>query len=434
MDFVDSSNNGSSNDENGRRFLLSVVTAFFCVALLALAYIFYPAYLVALRRRPSAHLVTVSSSSSSSSSTWSKGDETNSSSREAVLLSIIIPAYNEEERLVQMLEAAHSYLVADSCPALKVLLQAYNDDKNKNKASPFQSKDSSPIQKLVVEWILVNDGSTDQTCHVFESYVKSKYQSPTTAAATTSTTSRETTTTTTRTTTNMIWRLCTLSKNSGKGAAVRAGMLLAQGYYRLMVDADGATDFGPGLEALAQYVHNHEFVFGSRANVTETSEDEQAPIDAPSETTLQQRDWFRKLLQGAFHALVVLVVGYRHVQDTQCGFKLFVGPPTARTLFEGLHLHQWAFDIELFVRAYDRRRNIRIREVAVPWQEIEGSKLHTSTINVIRVALGMLRDMICVRLCYTLGIWSVVVAVEEDEEEKKSGEEHQRQKQPKKEQ
>jgi glycosyltransferase involved in cell wall biosynthesis len=41
-----------------------------------------------------------------------------------------------------------------------------------------------------------------------------------------------------------------LQPNAGKGAAVQAGMLAATGDYRLMVDADGATEFGSGLLAL----------------------------------------------------------------------------------------------------------------------------------------------------------------------------------------
>ena len=45
--------------------------------------------------------------------------------------------------------------------------------------------------------------------------------------------------------------------------------------------------------------------------------------------------------------------------------------------------------------------------MTVPWKEIDGSKLNTSPFNLAMVAICMLRDMICVRLCYTLGIWNI---------------------------
>lgn len=37
-------------------------------------------------------------------------------------------------------------------------------------------------------------------------------------------------------------------------------------------------------------------------------------------------------------------------QDTQCGFKLF-SRSAARALFSSLHIHRWAFDVELLVLA-----------------------------------------------------------------------------------
>jgi dolichyl-phosphate beta-glucosyltransferase len=54
-----------------------------------------------------------------------------------------------------------------------------------------------------------------------------------------------------------------------------------------------------------------------------------------------------------------------------------------------------------------RLQHILVKEVGVPWQEIDGSKLATSKFALAWVSLCMLRDMICVRACYSLGIWSV---------------------------
>jgi dolichyl-phosphate beta-glucosyltransferase len=50
-----------------------------------------------------------------------------------------------------------------------------------------------------------------------------------------------------------------------------------------------------------------------------------------------------------FHTLVRILCS-KNIKDTQCGFKLFERE-AAFKLFENLHLHRWAFDIELIYLA-----------------------------------------------------------------------------------
>lgn len=69
-----------------------------------------------------------------------------------------------------------------------------------------------------------------------------------------------------------------------------------------------------------------------------------------------------------FHFLVWFLC-VRGVRDTQCGFKLMTRP-AARKLFTNLHVERWAFDVELLYIA--QALGMRIGEVAVRWQEIEG--------------------------------------------------------------
>jgi len=365
--------NSETVPEHGSGFLTFLIVPALALAAFALCYIFYPAFEASLR--PSG--VDAQCRTFQSPSAARTSDSSEYSEEGDILLSLIIPAYNEEERLVSMLDATESYLSAESCPGLEMLRKAVRSTSNTGK------KTASKSIGTTVEWILVNDGSKDQTSQVYESYAMDQLKTKKSKN------------------TQMIWRLCSLSQNSGKGAAVQAGMLLAKGRYRLMVDADGATEFGPGLEAVSKFASSHEFVFGSRAVAREESESENHDDDTSTGTSVQ-RSWIRRLLQAGFHAFVVLIVGNSQVQDTQCGFKLFLGS-SAQTLFRDLHLHRWAFDTELFVRA--GRLRLNLKEVRVPWQEIDGSKLNTGTMSLIRVAIGMLRDMICVRLCYTMGIW-----------------------------
>ncbi|MBA3460184.1 MAG: glycosyltransferase family 2 protein [Deltaproteobacteria bacterium] len=92
-------------------------------------------------------------------------------------LSVIVPAYNEEQRLLPTLERLHAYLSQ---------------------------------QPLRYEILVVDDGSKDKTCDVVE-------------AAKTSIA-------------NLV--LVRQMPNRGKGAAVRRGMLAASGQIRVMCDAD----------------------------------------------------------------------------------------------------------------------------------------------------------------------------------------------------
>lgn len=69
------------------------------------------------------------------------------------------------------------------------------------------------------------------------------------------------------------------------------------------------------------------------------------------------------------------------------------------------HIHQRAFDTELVLIA--EKLKIPLGEVAVVWHEIDGSKLDGGKLQLALVSLGMLRDMICVRTCYFLGVWKL---------------------------
>lgn len=321
-------------------------TQHIAVSLLALflslvLYIFYPALLAAATAARPSTVELIKHS-------------TTLSRRPHARLSIIIPAYNEQARLTYMLETAYQYLSQGGrCKALSAM--AARDDRR---------------QPTMVEWILVDDGSTDATVEVYRDFVKR-------AAAL-----------------DMRWKLVQLSSNAGKGAAVAAGMIEATAdrsaspHYCLMVDADGATAFGSGLEALTAELPA-PVVWGSRAHLQDSVSD--------------RRHWLRHGLMLGFHLCVRILTGADEIKDTQCGFKLFEASVAAR-MFRRLHLRRWAFDTELVVIA--RRLGYPIREVAVDWKEVDGSKLHTSALGLAHAAVTMLRDMVCVRLCYATGLWT----------------------------
>jgi len=250
-------------------------------------------------------------------------------------LSVIVPAYNEEERLPTMLEECLEFL---------------------------QNR-----KDLSFEVIIVDDGSKDGTTKVGLSYVE-KYGSDKV-------------------------RVLKLFKNRGKGGAVRMGMLKSRGENLLFADADGATTFEDlvKLEERIKEIEKdgHGVVCGSRAHMEKDS--------------IANRTLLRTILMFGFHACVY-IFAVRTVRDTQCGFKL-LKRKTAQILFHSLHIERWAFDVELLKMA--EMLGIPIGEVAVRWEEIEGSKL-----NPVLAAIQMFRDIFLLWLRYAIGAWKLPVKAE----------------------
>lgn len=308
------------------------------------------------------------------------------------LLSVVVPAYNEESRLPGMLQSAFNYLqTVETCPALsdlrkaidrrrQVLQRKKGDEATANQPSSTDTTGSFEVNSQV-EWIIVSDGSTDATEQVYRDFaMQTALRNKLTDGSHPHS-----------------WRLLILPQNSGKGAAVKAGMLAARGRYCLMVDADGATEFD-NLQRLTDVVQTASndtepvnCVWGSRAHLQDT----------------QRRGMVREVLMKGFHFFVRFLVctNSTYVKDTQCGFKIFE-QPAAHRLFHNLHIRGWAFDTELLVLVA-RLKQLRVAEVPVNWHEVDGSKLSTSPFQLACVSLSMLRDMICVRLCYELGVWKV---------------------------
>jgi dolichyl-phosphate beta-glucosyltransferase len=141
-------------------------------------------------------------------------------------------------------------------------------------------------------------------------------------------------------------RVLTLSRNRGKGGAVKRGMMVARGEYLLMVDADGATEMRD-VEKLERSL-KQKMVMSVSVNTTDPL---RLGVAVGSRAHLEQdavarRTLLRNVLMWGFHFLVAFVGGVRGIKDTQCGFKLFTRGAAA-ALFPNLHIERWCFDIEL---------------------------------------------------------------------------------------
>lgn len=262
--------------------------------------------------------------------------------------SIVVPSYNETERIYVMLREALEYF-------------AQNEDYSKEIST---AKDAYEI-------LIVDDGSRDGTfqyvldlCRQDEFFAKAL------------------------STTNGVIRCIQLSKNRGKGGAVRHGMLHARGEYILFADADGASKFADSGKLITSIQDKTEsgkaaIAIGSRAHMVNTD-------------AVVKRSLIRNILMYGLHTLV-FIFGIRSIKDTQCGFKLF-NRKSMLSIFPFLHTERWIFDVEILILGI--RKNIDIHEVAISWHEVDGSK-----VDLARDSINMAIDLVVIRLAYLFGIY-----------------------------
>jgi dolichyl-phosphate beta-glucosyltransferase len=170
-------------------------------------------------------------------------------------------------------------------------------------------------------------------------------------------------------------RYLALSRNMGKGCAVRQGMLAARGRFRLYTDADVPFE----LEALGtavRYLDVKEFhvVAGDRNLVD-------------SQYTLQV-SFSRRCASAVCSAVVggFIATGW---YDTQCGLKGFQAE-VADDIFRVARIDRFAFDVELFYVAL--KRNYDIKRIPV--------RLRSNETSSVRLAIdgpAFARDLFRIR-------------------------------------
>jgi dolichyl-phosphate beta-glucosyltransferase len=139
----------------------------------------------------------------------------------------------------------------------------------------------------------------------------------------------------------------------GKGLAVRTGMMLANGKYRYMCDADLSTPL-TSLHHFLDSIPYNDLVIGNREDLSSKIQ------------TTHQRRWIGRIFN--------LLTGYLvpGMQDTQCGFKLFTGEAADR-IFAECRINGMAFDVEALYLA--RKMGMRIAQIPVTWTHNPDSRV-----------------------------------------------------------
>ncbi|OCK87665.1 glycosyltransferase family 2 protein, partial [Cenococcum geophilum 1.58] len=286
-----------------------------------------------------------------------------------IFMSVVVPAYNEEERLGGMLEEAVDFL------------QREYGDAHGRETEPTKEKKGWEI-------LIVSDGSTDKTVDQALNFARehqlSQYPTPIPGPRTPHPTHS------THIPHGSI-RVVTLEENRGKGGAVTHGMRHARGQYVVFADADGASRFNDlaklveGCQAIEDEL-GRGVAIGSRAHLVGSE-------------AVVKRSKLRNFLMHSFHLLLRLMTppATSSIKDTQCGFKLF-SRPSLPYIIPYMHSEGWIFDVEMLMLA--ESANIAMTEVAVGWKEVMGSKL-----NVVWDSLGMAWGLAILRASWAFGIY-----------------------------
>ena len=123
----------------------------------------------------------------------------------------------------------------------------------------------------------------------------------------------------------------------------------------------------------------------------------------------------------AFHLVLTILTpsDTSRIRDTQCGFKLFTRQALPH-IVPYMHAEGWIFDIEMLMLAESAppgpvvdetgevigsTPGIRIAEVPIHWQEVDGSKL-----NIVGASLRMAFGLALLRAGWMMGIYRRRVA------------------------
>ncbi len=215
-------------------------------------------------------------------------------------LSIIIPVFEESSKIACDIEAASQFLIS---------------------------------QGLKGEIIVVDDGSSDNTCEVAEAVMVPDA---------------------------VELKVIRYENHRGKGFAVRTGIKRSQGKNVMFADSGSCAPYNNVLTALNMLKNGDcDIAHGSRK--------------LPESKIHVPQVWYRRIYSTFFRWLMIAVMKIpSEFTDTQCGFKIYRGD-LARKLYSECITDGFMFDIEIILRAL--KQQFQIKEFPVEWTTDRDSRL-----------------------------------------------------------
>ena len=231
-----------------------------------------------------------------------------------VELSLIIPAYNEQQLITANLEILDQFL---------------------------QPRFAS------FEVLVVDDGSQDETARLVRQYSETRPNV----------------------------RLLVQPSNQGKGRAIQRGVQESRGEYILFMDADLPYELAAVDVFLAALRGDYDLAIGSRHQ--EGSELRGVPP--------------LRYLTGQFFSLLVALLMFPGIRDTQCGLKGFRAE-AARQIFKRVSIQKFGFDVEALYIARKLKYSIRLVPVRMTDFRVD------SRVRILHDSGRMFLDLFLIRI------------------------------------
>jgi glycosyltransferase involved in cell wall biosynthesis len=225
-------------------------------------------------------------------------------------ISIVIPFYNEKKRILSCL----------------------------NQVKKFKNN------KIISEFIFVDDGSNDGTDLTIKNFLKKNYKKG---------------------------KLIKNKKNMGKGYALKMGVLKSKNQWILTTDMDMSVPLKQILIWIKNKYLNKEcsIYFGSR-------EHKDSKVEAKI---------YRKILGNIFRIIIKVLLKIK-IKDTQCGYKLYKNI-IGKKIFRKLTMNKFEHDLEIVLNA--KNLNQSIVELPIKWSHKSSSKLNVF-IDPIKMLYGII--------------------------------------------
>ncbi len=147
-------------------------------------------------------------------------------------------------------------------------------------------------------------------------------------------------------------RVIRLDRNRGKGAAVKTGVLQAEGKIIICADSGTCVPY-PGAFPVIRRIQAGELDIGIASRRHRDT------------VILRNRPLKRRILSRLFLWTARLITGLPGwISDSQCGFKVYRGD-TARRLFQECRTEGYLFEIEILLLA--AQKGLRAEEFPVQW-------------------------------------------------------------------
>ncbi|MDO8240850.1 MAG: glycosyltransferase [Candidatus Moranbacteria bacterium] len=141
-------------------------------------------------------------------------------------------------------------------------------------------------------------------------------------------------------------------ENRGKWYSVREGLLKANGKFRLMTDADGATSIINLENFWREMEAGEQVIIGSR--------------DLKESNIQKHQPRWKELMGDAGNLLIQFMMGLRGLEDTQCGFKM-LSEKVVLDVVPQMQVDRWGGDFEMLMLA--RKMGYHIVEIPVVWED-----------------------------------------------------------------